>query len=194
MHEADDECSGKSSLHSPPNRSIFGDMSRRRWQIDLRPEDEATLLRARQVLGADGDSETGRALLALFAKLAAAIEAGSVISFLPGEDARAVDALPEVTRALRPDSRYRWLVAAPHRWRKQLSIKGRRLTAGQLVFSMEAAGDSIDQAAQEWDLPVEAVAEAVEYVSRNRVLIEAEFAEERLRSEPFVKHYAPASR
>jgi uncharacterized protein (DUF433 family) len=169
-------------------------MARKRWQIDLRPEDEATLLRARRALGAEGDSETGRALLALFSKLAAAIEGGSVISFLPGEDARAVDALPEVTRALRPDSHYRWLVAAPHRWRKQLSIKGRRMTAGQLVFAMEASDDTIESAAEEWDLPVEAVAEAVEYVARNRDLIEAEFAEERRRAEPFVTRHAPTAR
>jgi hypothetical protein len=77
-------------------------MARRRWQVDLRTEDELTLARARQVLGAEGDSEAGRALLALFAKLSAAVEQGTVISFLPGDDPRAIDALPEVTR-LRPD-------------------------------------------------------------------------------------------
>jgi uncharacterized protein (DUF433 family) len=167
---------------------------RRRWQIDLRPEDEATLMRARRALGADGDSETGRALLALFGRLAAAIESGSVVSFLPGDDPRAVDALPDVTGALRPEGHYRWLVAAPHPWRKQLSIKGRRMTAGQLVFSMEANGDSIEEAAEDWDLSAEAVAEAVEYVARNRELIEAEFAEERRRVEPFLTHRAPTPR
>ncbi len=177
-----------------PIGSIIGDMARRRWQIDLRPEDEAALMRARRALGADGDSETGRALLALFGRLAAAIESGSVISFLPGDDPRAVDALPDVTEALRPEGHYRWLVAAPHPWRKQLSIKGRRMTAGQLVFSMEANGDSIEEAAEDWDLNAEAVAEAVEYVARNRELIEAEFAEERRRVEPFLTHRAPTSR
>jgi uncharacterized protein (DUF433 family) len=171
----------------------MGDVARRRLQIDLRPEDEAMLARARQALGADGDSETGRALLGLFARLSAAIEGGSIISFLPAEDPRAVDALPEMTSALRPESRYRWLVAAPHRWRKQLSIKGRRLTAGQLVRWMEANGDTIATAAADWDLPVEAVAEAVEYVARNRQLVDAEFAEERRRVEPYLTR-APASR
>jgi hypothetical protein len=55
-------------------------MAPRRWQIDLRPEDEAALLRARRVFAAEGDSDTGRALLGLFPKLAAAIESGAVIS------------------------------------------------------------------------------------------------------------------
>jgi hypothetical protein len=60
------------------------------------------------------------------------------------------------------------------------------MTAGQLVFSIEANGDSIEEAAEDWDLNVEAVAEAVEYVARNRDLVEAEFAEERRRVEPFL--------
>ncbi len=32
------------------------------------------------------------------------MESGTVISFLPGDDPRAIDALPEFTRALRPEA------------------------------------------------------------------------------------------
>jgi uncharacterized protein (DUF433 family) len=169
-------------------------MSRRRWQVDLRTEDELTLARARQAFGAEGDSETGRALLGLFAKLSAAVEQGTVISFLPGDDPRAVDAFPELTRALRPENRYTWLVAVSHPWRKQLSIKGRRLTAGQLVDAMEANDLDVEAAAREFDLPVDAVVEAVDYVARNRPLVLAEAAEERRHTEPFLTHRATAPR
>jgi uncharacterized protein (DUF433 family) len=158
------------------------------------PRMSLTLAQARRAFGADGDSEAGRAPLGLFAKLAAAVEAGSVISFLPGDDSRAVDALPEVTRSLRPEARYRWLVAVPHRWRKQLTLKGRRITAGQLVLSMEANGDPVEAAAREFHLELEAVVEAVDYVSRNRALVDAEMAEERRRAEPHVTHRAPGAR
>jgi uncharacterized protein (DUF433 family) len=167
-------------------------MGRRRWQVDLRTEDELTLARARQVFGAEGDSEAGRALLGLFAKLSAAIEQGTVISFLPGDDPRAVDAFPEFTRILRPENRYTWLVAAPHPWRKQLSIKGRRLTAGQLVEAMEAGDLNVEAAARGFELPVDAVIEAVDYVARNRPLVLAEAAEERRRAEPSLAHRAAA--
>lgn len=169
-------------------------MSRRRWQIDLRTEDELTLARARRVFGAEGESEVGRALLALFAKVSAAVESGTVISFLPGDDPRAIDAFPELTRALRPESGYRWLVAAPHAWRRQLSLKGRRLTASQLVDVVEANGLSAEAAAAEFDLPVEAVREALDYCARNGELIRAEAAEERRRTEPYLTHRAPAAR
>ncbi|MGH7727704.1 MAG: hypothetical protein ACREM2_02770 [Vulcanimicrobiaceae bacterium] len=169
-------------------------MKRRRIQIDLRPEDELALDRARRVWGTQGDSETGRALLGLFSKLSAAIEQGTVVSFLPGDDPRAVDAIPEVTSALRPETRYRFLVQVPHPWRKQLSIKGRRITAGQLVNSMEANGWTVATTADQFDLDPLAVAEAVDYVSRNRRLIDAESAEQRRRTEAFVTHHAPADR
>jgi hypothetical protein len=169
-------------------------MGRRRWQVDLRTEDELTLAQARSVVGAKGDSETGRALLALFARLSAAIEGGTIVSFLPADDPRAVDAFPEFTRALRPEARYAWLVAVPHPWRKQLSIKGRRITTGQLVDVMEANHLDVESAAREFDLPLEAVVEAVDYVSRNRPLVLAETAEERRRTEPFLTSRATGPR
>jgi uncharacterized protein (DUF433 family) len=169
-------------------------MKRRRMQVDLRPEDELTLERARRALGTEGDSDTGRALLMLFAKLSAAIDQGTVISFLPGDDPRAVDAVPELTSALRPEARYTFLVQAPHRWRKQLSLKGRRMTAGQLVFAMEANGLTVDEAAADFDLDPLAVAEAVDYVARHRSLVEAEADEDQRRAAPFITHHAPSPR
>jgi hypothetical protein len=169
-------------------------MKRRRWQVDLRQEDELVLERAKRALGAEGDSDTGRALLALFSRLAAAIEQGTVISFLPGDDPRAIDAIPELTAALRAESRYRYLVAVPHRWRRQLMLKGRRITAGQLVSTMDAENWSVDDAAREFELDPLAVAEAVDYVSRSRALIEAEAVEERRQAEPLLTHRAPTPR
>lgn len=162
--------------------------------MDLRPEDELALERAKRALGADGDSDTGRALLTLFSRLAAAIEQGTVISFLPSDDTRAIDAVPELTAALRAESRYRFLVAVPHKWRRQLTLKGRRITAGQLVATMDAENWSVDQAAIEFDVDPLAVAEAVDYVSRYRALINAEAVEERRQAEPLLTHRAPASR
>lgn len=161
-------------------------------QIDLRAEDELTLERARRALGTEGDSETGRALLTFFAKIAAAVEQGTVVSFLPNSDPRAVDAIPELTSVLRPESRYRYLTWLPHPWRKQLSIKGRRITAGQLISSMEANDWTIEETAAQFDLDPLAVVECADYVSRNHALIEAEAAEERRRSEASTTHHAPA--
>lgn len=161
-------------------------------QIDLRPEDERALEMARRVLGTEGDSDTGRALLQFFSRFAAAVEQGSVISFMPVGDERAVDAVPEMTRMLRPESRYRFLTQTPHPWRKQLSVKGRRITAGQLIGEMQTNGWTVQETAEQFGLPPLAVAEALEYASQNRDLIDAEAAEMRRRIDDSVTHHAPA--
>lgn len=72
------------------------------------------------------------------------------------------------------------LVRRQHPWRKQLYLKGRNMTARQLVGSMKA--NELDEAATAADyrLPVEAVREALAYVERNQELLETEAEIERL--------------
>lgn len=75
---------------------------------------------------------------------------------------------------------WHYLVRRRHPWRKQLYVKGRNMTARQLVGSMKA--NHLDEAATAADfrLPVEAVREAVAYVEGNRELLETEAEIERL--------------
>lgn len=72
------------------------------------------------------------------------------------------------------------LESRPHSWRVQLYVKGRNLTARQLIGSMLANGMSEEEAARDWDLPVEVVREAVAYVEANRELLAIESEIERL--------------
>ena len=78
-------------------------------------------------------------------------------------------------------SRWQFLVARPHPWRRQLSIKGRNLTVGQLVSNLRANRLTEEQAGEEFDLPLSAIREALDYYRENRALIELEAAEERRR-------------
>lgn len=71
------------------------------------------------------------------------------------------------------------LVARRHPWRRQLYLKGRNLTARQLVGSLRANGHTEEEAARNHSLPVAAVLEAVAYVDANGPLIEFECALER---------------
>src|SRR4051794_29621552 len=50
--------------------------------------------------------------------------------------------------------RWQYLIARPHRWRRQLSIKGRNLTVGQLVSTIHANGYLPEQASEELELPL----------------------------------------
>ena len=74
-----------------------------------------------------------------------------------------------------------YLVERPHPWRRQLSVKGRNLTVGQLVSTIRANGLTAEQAGDAFDLPVPAILEALAYHEQNRALIEMEATEERSR-------------
>jgi hypothetical protein len=75
---------------------------------------------------------------------------------------------------------WQFLVRRQHPWRTQVYVKGRNLTARQLVGSMKA--NRLDEAAMATDfrLPVDAVREALAYVEKNRELLETEAEIERL--------------
>lgn len=75
---------------------------------------------------------------------------------------------------------WQYLVRRRHPWRRQLYVKGRNLTARQLVGAMKA--NQLDEAvaAADYRLPVEAVREALTYVEKNRELLETEAEIERL--------------
>jgi uncharacterized protein (DUF433 family) len=87
-----------------------------------------------------------------------------------------------------------WLVPRDHPWRRQLWIKGRNLTAGDLVRTAEVEGWTPERAAEEFDLPVEAVVEAIRYAETARDLIAAEEAENRLAAQRHEQPHAPLPR
>ncbi len=79
-----------------------------------------------------------------------------------------------------PVEPWRSLVRRRHPWREQLYIKGRNLTARQLVGGIKANRLDEEKAADNYDLPVEAVREALAYVAENKELLEIEAEIERL--------------
>src|SRR5882757_6112186 len=60
-------------------------------------------------------------------------------------------------------ARWQYLIARPHRWRRQLSVKGRNMTVGQLVSTIRANRLTPDQASDELELPLAAIQEALAY-------------------------------
>lgn len=73
-----------------------------------------------------------------------------------------------------------YLVERSYSWKKQLFVKGRRLTAAQVWLDMRANQMTETEAAENWDLPLEAVAEIVEYCESNGSLLKMEADEEKL--------------
>ena len=78
---------------------------------------------------------------------------------------------------------WQYLIARPHPWRKQLYIKGRKLLASTIWRDMTANQMSPEQAAENWDLPLPAIYEAIDYCQNNQEILKLEADEERYRLE-----------
>jgi hypothetical protein len=94
-----------------------------------------------------------------------------------------INALVDSLQKIDPTQNWRYLVARAHPWRKQLYIKGTKILAS--VVWQDAISNQLSpaQMAENWDLPLESIAEIMEYCQVNRSLIELEAKEERYRIE-----------
>jgi uncharacterized protein (DUF433 family) len=118
-----------------------------------------------------------------------------VVSVVPKEAEQlehAVELARPVATLSSPDL-YEYLVARPHRWRRQLGLKGRNMSVGQLVASMNVENMTAQEGAERYELPLAQVQEALVYYEANKDLIEAEFREEKriLQAHGFARDVAP---
>jgi uncharacterized protein (DUF433 family) len=74
---------------------------------------------------------------------------------------------------------WRFLERRPSSWRRQLYLRGRNMTVGNLVYSMRATRQTPEDAAADYDLPLEQVQEALRYYELHRDLVEDDAREER---------------
>ncbi len=80
-------------------------------------------------------------------------------------------------------TRHTYLEVHPHPWRRQLALRGRNIRVGQLVASMRANKLTPEEAADDYNLPLEQVEEALAYYAENSDFIDNELREDRRRSE-----------
>lgn len=60
---------------------------------------------------------------------------------------------------------WKYLEERPNSWRKQLYLKGRRLKAFDVWTTMQIESETAQEAAENWDLPIDVVEEIIEYCS-----------------------------
>ena len=74
---------------------------------------------------------------------------------------------------------YRYLMRQPDHWLRQAFFVGRpKLPVSRVVETMQANGQSVEEAARNWGLPVAAIEEALDYYQRFRDLLMADAADE----------------
>ena len=88
----------------------------------------------------------------------------------------------------------RYLMRQPSHWLRQAFFLGRpKLPVSRVVEAMHANQQNLEEAARDWQLPVEAVKEALDYYQRFRDVIEADAAEELALSEELAHRDSPQS-
>lgn len=78
-------------------------------------------------------------------------------------------------------STYQHLEQRPHKWRKQLCIKGRNMTVWHLVGAMRTNRETPEQTAKNRGLSLETVLEAMHYYILHRNIVEEDTEEEKRR-------------
>ena len=78
---------------------------------------------------------------------------------------------------------WQYLEQRPHPWRKQLYLKGKRIKASVIYSDMIVNEMTIEEAADNWELPQNAIKEVIEYCSSHLELLRKEALEGRRRLE-----------
>ncbi len=76
-------------------------------------------------------------------------------------------------------TQWQYLETRPHPWRKQLYVKGKRIKASVIYSDMMVNNETVSEAAENWDLPLAAIVEIIEYCQSHQELLEKEAAKER---------------
>jgi hypothetical protein len=151
----------------------------KRANFDLSPEQEELLANLRAQLAASSTKEAVLRAAQLTTLLLDEVSQGNrlFVGKSPTTAVRLV--IPELEA--RAGGHWRWLLERPHPWRRQLWVKGRKLLASAVWLDALTNGMGPREAAENWDLPLQACEEIFAYCEANKPLIEAEANEERQR-------------
>lgn len=154
----------------------------KRQNFNTTPEQEAELTRLRELLDAPSVKDAILRAARVVALLAEETGNGGSL-YIKGTDGTLTRLLiPELEPV--PTGKWTYLVTRPHEWRRQLSVKGRKLLASTVWSDILANAMTVAEAADNWDLPPEAIDEIVRYSESHLTLLHMEAEEERRRLSP----------
>lgn len=100
------------------------------------------------------------------------------VSRVENEDAERAAAILQLAQNQVEVDDWQYLVKRNHPWRKQLYVKGQKLLASTIWQDMIANEMSVEEAADNWNLPLDAIDEVVRYCESYRDLLKLEAEKE----------------
>jgi len=148
--------------------------------LTLSSEQIAQLNWLRMAIGAENTKEAILRSISVMVTLKQNLKSGSQL-FIHNSDGQIRLLIPELEPT--PTENWQYLVERPHPWRRQLYIKGRKLLASTVWRDAIANEMSPEEAAENWDLPLAAIQEVMQYCECHQELLQLEAEEERYRLE-----------
>lgn len=154
---------------------------RKRENFFVSPEIEANVDYLLTVMNAESKTDVYVSSVQMAAFLAAECQRGNLfyVSQPTTNEYRRMP-LPWIEKS-QPE--WNFLVSRPHSWKRQLYVKGTKIPASTVWSGMKVNKLTTEEAADNWDIPVKAVHEAINYCEQNRDLLKMEALEERHRLE-----------
>ena len=149
----------------------------KRQNFNITPEQEAELAWLRDAIDAPSTKDAILRAVRVMSTLAREAQLGHNIYIGSGEGKLIQLLVPELQPA--HSGGWNYLVERPHAWRRQLFVKGRKLRAFTVWSDMLTNGMSREEAAENWDLPLEAIEEIIRYCESHKELLSMEAEEER---------------
>lgn len=165
-------------LISYSTRTITTMVEVKRQNFNVTPDQDAELLALQSEFDAPSVKDAIFKAVRLARFLRREVQSGKRIGLRDRKGNVIEVVLPELEGS--GTSSWTYLVSRSHSWKRQLFVKGRRLTAFQVWLDMRSNGMTESDAAENWDLPEEAISEIVEYCENNAALLKMEADEERL--------------
>ncbi len=147
----------------------------KRQNFNVTPEEEAQLQSLREILRAPSIKDAVLRAARILLTLDQETRAGGRIFSIDRNGAQTRLLLPDIEA---PAPLWKYLEPRPDNWKRQLFVKGRRLTAANVWFDMFANQQTTQEAAKNWDLPLEAIEEIIRYCEANQDVIGAEADQE----------------
>ena len=152
----------------------------KRENFDVNPEQEADISCFQQLVKAPTRKDAILTAVRLALHLTAEVKQGNQVYLgRPGCSDQRRLLMPGIEVPNIP----KYLVEQAHPWKKQLYVKGRKLSAAAVWTGMHVNKLTPEQAAEDWQLPLEAIHEIESYCQANRALLEMEAAQEQRRLE-----------
>lgn len=154
----------------------------KRQNFNITPEQEAGIAQLKELIDSPTTKDAILSAVRVLTVLAKELKEGRQIYMAAEGSAKMHKLLIPEIEVLKPP-RYKYLVERPHEWRCQLYVKGRRLPAASVYRDYLLEGRTIDELADDWELPAAAVEECIRYGEENQALFQMEAEEEAKLSE-----------